>query len=297
MSGRVRVCVARGRVKRRTIFLRGSFEARTLGDNVAGRGGGFRRRAARCECSLSRFVRRRWYLTRGVGGAGVRSKWNWNGRLIRSRLRLLLLRRHFATVASHTNELAGANLARAPRRSLSFSTRRDATLGPEVRGLRETNEVRVSIQPAIRREYRDDARFERAPRIPNTSCTTRRLSLRRHPSMLSSRWFCFYRTRTSHTSVRRAPAKDREEGAVNLPEERISRQRTCLSTGWKQMCITSRLAHGWQSQSPGLSFDALHPLTLVLSLSHSAHRRSSGHCGAKRENASAGGGAIQSPAP
>ena len=205
--------------KRLTICLRGSFEARTLGDNVAGRGGASRRRAARCEFSLSRCVLRRWYLTRGVGGAGVRSKWNWNGRLIRSRLRLLLLRRPFATVASHTNELAGANLARAPRRSLSFSTRRDATLGPEVRGLRETNEVRVSIQPAIRREYRDDARFERAPRIPNTSCTTRRLSLRRHPSMLSSRWFCFYRTRTSHTSVRRAPAKEREENGVNHLDE------------------------------------------------------------------------------
>ena len=176
------MCVARGRVKRLTICLRGSFEARTLGDNVAGRGGASRRRAARCECSRSQCVRRRWYLTRGVDGAGVRSKWNWNERLIRSRLRLLLLRRHFATVASHTNELAGANLARAPRHSLGFSARRDATLGPEVRGLRETNEVRVSIQPAIRREYRDDARFERAPRIPNTSCTARRPSMRRHPS-------------------------------------------------------------------------------------------------------------------
>ena len=47
------------------------------------------------------------------------------------------------------------------------------------------------------------------------------------------------------------------------------------------MCVTSRLAHGWQSQSPGLSLDALHTLTLLLSLPHSAQRRSSGHCGAK----------------
>ena len=225
----------------------------------------------------------------------MRSRWNWNGRWIRSRLRLLLPQQlFFVTVARPTNELAGANLARAPRRSLGFSTRRDAALGPEVRRLRETYEVRVSIQSAIRREYRDDARFERAPQIPNTSYTARRPSLRRHPSMFPSGWFCFYRTRTSHTSVRRAPAKDREESGVNLPDERISRKRKSPARGWKWMCITSRFAHGWQSQSPGLSFDALHLLTLVLSLSHSAHRRSSGHCGAKRENASAGGRAIWS---
>ena len=84
--------------------------------------------------------------TRGVGGMGVRSKWNLMRRSIRSRLRLLLPHQFpFAIVASLTNELAGANLARAPRCSLGFSARLDATLGPKVRRLRVTCEVRVSI--------------------------------------------------------------------------------------------------------------------------------------------------------
>ena len=68
------------------------------------------------------------------------------------------------------------------------------------------------------------------------------------------------------------------------------------SREWKWMCITSRLAHGWQSQSPGLSFDAVHPLTFVLSLPHSAHRRSSGLCGAKREITSGWTGLSRLPA-
>ena len=84
--------------------------------------------------------------TRGVGGMGVRSKWNLMRRLIRSRLRLLLPHQFlFAIVASQTNQLAGANLARAPRYSLGFSARLDATLGPKVRRLRVTCEVRVSM--------------------------------------------------------------------------------------------------------------------------------------------------------
>ena len=175
--------------------------------------------------------------TRGVGGAGVGARWNWNGRWIRSRLRLILPQQSFfAIVARHTNELAGANLARAPLRRLGFSTRRDAAPGPEVRRLRETHEVRISIQSAIRRDYRDGACFECIPLIPSTSCTARRPSLRRHPSMFSSRWICFYRTRTSHTSVRRAPAKEREESGVNHPDETEIAEAN-VSGEWMEMDV------------------------------------------------------------
>ena len=69
-----------------------------------------------------------------------------------------------------------------------------------------------------------------------------------------------------------------EAGSI-FQTRRRSNRRTSPSREWKWMCITSRLAHGWQSQSPGLSFDALHPLTFVLSLPHSAHRRIGDHVG------------------
>ena len=62
--------------------------------------------------------------------------------------------------------------------------------------------------------------------------------------MLASRWF--YRTRTSRTSVHRAPGKEREGSGVNLPDETEIKQKNVsverMEMDVHHLALSARLA-------------------------------------------------------